>query len=151
MTFHDMKWRWCHREGSLVATFRFRVSILHVTFCLRVLSMVFVQNRRFSIFSHRLDIHFIDTVTCINRWKFQGNHSVGVDLTSIPTFMRWGHLTCDLTLRDLDLKVSPTHAEKMYDKVCQKRRRCAPPFSGNLEKKTEVVLNPPSRRRLNVK
>ena len=32
------------------------------------------------------DIHFIETVTCINRWQFQGNDSVGVALTSIQTF-----------------------------------------------------------------
>ena len=65
----------------------------------------FVQKRRLSFFSHSLiwdrsqnwpdlrspiskfpDICFIDTVTDINRWKFQGNRSVGVALTSIQLF-----------------------------------------------------------------
>ena len=32
------------------------------------------------------DIHIIDTVVCSNRWRFQGNRSVGVALTNIQTF-----------------------------------------------------------------
>ena len=57
MTFHELKWSWRHEERSLVAIFRFRVSILPVNRCLRVFGMVFVQNRRFSIFSqwHKME------------------------------------------------------------------------------------------------
>ena len=116
--------------------------------------MGFVQNRRFSIFSHWhmersqnwpdlrslistfWDMHFIDTVTCVNRWKFQDNRSVSVALTSIQTFfMRWDHLTWpgDLTLRDLSLKFAQ-HMRKRCTIGLPKRRRCAPPSSGNLEK-----------------
>ena len=37
----------------------------------------------------------------------------------------------------------------MYDKVCQKRRRCAPPFLDNLEKNGGGGLNnPPSRAKV---
>ena len=106
MTFHNLKWPWGHEEGSLVAIFQFRLSILPVNRCLRMFMMIFVQNRRFTIFSHWLilersqnspdltwspisklwDKHFVDTVTCINRWKFQGNGSVGVALTGFQTF-----------------------------------------------------------------
>ena len=127
VTFHDLKRPWSHDEGLLGAVFRFRVSSLPETRCLRVLRMVFVQKKRLSIVSHWLiiersqnwpelrsriskfwDKHFIDTDTGINRWKFQRYHSVGVAMASIQTFMRWGHLTWpgDLTLSDLFLKVS---------------------------------------------
>ena len=73
-------------KHTLVAIFRFRVPSLPVTRWLRVFQMVSVQNRRVSIFSHRLimersqnwpvlgsplsnfrDIHCIDTVKDINR------------------------------------------------------------------------------------
>ena len=39
-----------------------------------------------------------------------------------------------------------TCAEKMHDKVCQKRWRCAPPFFDNLEKTEGGLNNPPPRR-----
>ena len=54
MTFHDLKWSLGHKERSLVSIFRFRVSILPVTWCWRVFRVVFVQKRRLSIFSHWL-------------------------------------------------------------------------------------------------
>ena len=51
---------------------------------------------------------FIDTGTNTNRWKFGGDRAFGVAMTSIQTFLRWGHLTWpgDLTLRDMGLKFS---------------------------------------------
>ena len=149
VTFHDLKWPWWHDEGSSVAIFRLRMSSLPPTRCLRVFWMVFVQKRRLSFFSHWLimersqnwpdlrppiskfwDIHFIDTLACSNRCKIQGNRSVGVALRNIQTFYE---------VRSLDVtwwpdlawpgsEIFTTCAEKMYDKVCQKRRRCAPPF-----------------------
>ena len=135
--------------------------------------MIFVQKRRLSFFSHWLilimersqiwpdlrsliskfwDIHFIDTVTCSNRWKFQGNRSVGVAWTNIQTFYE---------VRSLDVtwwpdlawpgsEIFTTCAEQMYDKVCQKRRRCAQPFFLTIWKKRRGVLNnSPAGRRLN--
>ena len=99
------------------------------------------------------DIFFIDTVTCINHWKFQGNHSVGVALTSIQSLYEVRSL--DVTRRpDLVWPGSEsftTYAEKMYDKVCQKRLRCGPLFSGNLKKTEGVLNNPPLGRRLEQK
>ena len=75
-----------HKKGSLAAIFRFRISYLPVFRCLRVFRMVSIQKRRLSFFSHWLimkrsqnwpnlmspisklrDMHFIDTVTHINR------------------------------------------------------------------------------------
>ena len=106
MRWNDLRWSWGHDEGSLVASFRFRVSSLPVTWCLRMLRMVFIQNRRLSNFSHWLimetsqnwhnlrspiskfrDTSFIDTITAINHWKYQGGHSVGVAMTSIQTLL----------------------------------------------------------------
>ena len=114
LTFHDLKCLSQHDKGSLVAIFRFRVSSLPVTRCLRVFCFfVLAQKRRFSFFSHWLimrsqnwpdlrspiskfwDINFIDTVVCSNRWKFQGNRSVGVALTNIQTF--YGVRSLDVT------------------------------------------------------
>ena len=54
VTFHDLKWPWRHDEGSSVAIFRLRVSVLPLTRCSRVFWMVFVQKRRLSFFSHWL-------------------------------------------------------------------------------------------------
>ena len=53
-------------------------------------------------------------------------------MTRIQTFneMRSLDVTCDLTLRDLGSEIFTKYAEKMYDKVCQKR--CAAPFSDHL-------------------
>ena len=103
-TFYDLKWPRRHEEGSLVAIFRFRVSSVPVTAPLGVFRMVFVLKRRLSIFSHwpmersqnwpdlgspiskSWDTHFVDIITDIDRWKFQGDRSVGVAMTSIQTF-----------------------------------------------------------------
>ena len=67
------------------------------------------------------DTNFVDTVTCINHSKFEGNCLVGVALTIIQTFMRWGHLTWpgDLTLRNLGLKFSK-HMRKRCMITCAK-------------------------------
>ena len=88
ITFHDLKWPWRHGEGSLVAIFRLRVSSLPVTRCLRNVSNGFLPKEAPFIFLPLTyngevakltwpwvidikirDIHFIDTVTAINRWK----------------------------------------------------------------------------------
>ena len=107
---------WGGVTDSLVAIFRFRVSILSVTRCLRVFQMVFVQKRRLSIFSRLImarsqkwsdlrspiskfrDACFIYTVTYINRWSVQGDQSFGVAMTSIQTFseVRSLDVTCHL-------------------------------------------------------
>ena len=156
MTFHDLKWPWRLDEGSPVTIFRLRKSILPVTRCFRVFWMVFVQNRRLSFFSHWLimersqnwpdlrspiskfrDIYFIDTGTDINCWKFQGDLSFGVAMTNIQSFSE---------VRSLDVTWWPDFewpgfevfkkcAEKMYEQLCQKRVRSAPPFSSYLRKK----------------
>ena len=46
VTFNDLKLHWSHKEGSLVASYRFMVPILLVTRCLRVFRIVCIQNRR---------------------------------------------------------------------------------------------------------
>ena len=93
-----------HR-GVTGAFFLFSVSCLPMNRCLRAFWTIFVQKRRISIFSHWLimersqnwpdlrsqiskirDIHFIHTVTHINRWKFQSDRSVGVAIASLWTF-----------------------------------------------------------------
>ena len=139
---YDLKWPWRHEKGSLVAIFWFRMSSVPVIRCLKVFRMVFVPKRRISILFHWLimersqnwpdlespiskfrDMHFMDTVTYINRWKFQGDRPVGVmvAMTSIQTFSE---------LRSLDVTWWPdlewsgceicTCADKMYEQVCQK-------------------------------
>ena len=125
VTFHDLKQPRGHEKESL-AIFRFRVSILPVTRCFRVFRIVFAQKRRLSNFSLWLmersqtlpdlgspisnlqDHHFIDTVTDINFWRFQSDQWLGVAMTGVQSFMRWGHLMWpdDLTLSDLELKFS---------------------------------------------
>ena len=104
VTFHYLKWPWRHKEGSLVAIFRCRVTSLPVARCLRVFRMVFVQKRRLSFFSHWMErsqnwpdlgsprqkfryMYFIDTVPYTNRWKIQGNQPCGVAMMSIQTFL----------------------------------------------------------------
>ena len=143
-TFDDLKWPWQHEEGPLAAIFRFRTSILHITRCLRVFRIVFVQKRRLSIFSHWLlsmynrktsqnwpdlkspisklrDIHFIDTVMDIIRWKFLGDQSFFVSMISIQTFSE---------VRSLDMTWSWVtwvwdflqHARKRCVNMCVKKR-----------------------------
>ena len=51
VTFHDLRWPQRHKEGSPIAIYRFRVSSLPETRCLRVLGIVSIQNRRLSFFS----------------------------------------------------------------------------------------------------
>ena len=126
--------------------------------------MGFIQNRRLSIFSHwltmerlqnwrdlrspisRVRFFFINSVTDINIWKFLSDWSVGVAMTSIQTYLWWGH---DVTWwPDLGRRGSEnctTHAEKMHKRVCQKPKRSAPPFFRYLRKTWEEgVLTPAS-------
>ena len=121
-----MKWPCGHQKGSLVAIFSFSVSIPPVSRCLRAFRMIFVQNNRFSIFSHWLimersqnwpnlcsliskfwGIHFIDTYL-YQSLKVSRQLFGRCSFASIQTFMRWGHLTCpgNLTLRDMGLNFS---------------------------------------------
>ena len=171
VTFRDLKWPWWHDEGSPVTIFRLRMSILPVVRCLRVFWMVFVQKRRLSFFSPWLimersqnwpDIRspiskfryvcFIDTGADINRWKFQGNRSVGVALTSIQTFYE---------VRSLDVtwwpdlawpgsEIFTTYAEKMYV-FWPSGKNGGGGSSGHLKKKLRGLSRapPPSGRRLN--
>ena len=90
----------------------------------------------------RSEIYILYTCICINRWKFQGNYSVGVALTSIWTFYAvWSlGVSGDLTLGDLGLKFSQ-HMRKRCMIRCAK--------NGNLEKTGGGLNNPPSGRRLN--
>ena len=80
-----IQWWWWDGRAVTFASVDQRLSPLHPTRCLRVFSMVFVQKRRLSFFSHWLimersqnwpdirspisiflDIHFIDTLACSN-------------------------------------------------------------------------------------
>ena len=140
VTFHDLKWPCRHQERSLVAIFRFRVSSLPVTRCLRVFQIVFVQKRRLSILSHLLimdrsqiwpdlgspiskfrDIGTLATGTDINLWKFR-DRSFGVAMTSVQTFSEVRSL--DATWRpDFEWpgsEILTTCAEEMYTQVCLK-------------------------------
>ena len=47
VTYHDLKWPRRHEEGSLVAIFWFRVSILTVNGCLKGFQMIYVQKGAF--------------------------------------------------------------------------------------------------------
>ena len=154
--------------GVSGCNFWFRMWILTVTRCLRVLRMALVQNRRFSIFSHRLmmkgsqnwtdlrspisklwDIGFIDTVACINCWKVQDNRS-GVTLKFIQTFYEVRSLDVtwwpDLAWPGSEIFIK--HAEKMYDKVCQKRWRCVLLFFGKLLRPEAVSISTPAHQRM---
>ena len=145
VAFHGLRWPRVHEEGSLVAIFRFLVSSLPVIRCLKVFRMVFVQNRRLSFLSHCLvikrsqnwpdlsspiskfwDIHLIDTVTLINRWKFQGNHSVGEAWQLFKHFF-WGEVIW--------------HDPVTWPWVTSADRRC---FSDICEKPHEVSKHPRS-------
>ena len=118
VTFQDLKWPWPHGERSLVVIFRLRASSLPVTRCLRVFRMAFFQKRHLSFSSidsngevtkltwpwvtdpwvtQFREIHFMDTGTDINRWKFQGDRAFGVAMTSIH--LRFG--SGEVTWRDL--------------------------------------------------
>ena len=51
LTFHDLRWYRGHKEGLLVAIFRFRMSILPITRYLRVFRMVSARKRRLPFLS----------------------------------------------------------------------------------------------------
>ena len=129
---------------------------LPVTRCLSV-SNGFLPKEATFIFSHRLimensqnwpslgslvskfrDIHFIDTVTDISRWKVQGDRSFGVMtsikvqgdrsfgvMTSIQTFseVRSFDVTWWPDLEWPGSEIFTTRAKNMYEQVHQKRRR----------------------------
>ena len=165
VTFHDLQWPRRHEEGSLVAIFQFRVSRLPVTRYLRVFSMFlfFLSKRDVFQFSpigksersqnwsdlrsqiaKFWDIQFIDTTTCINCWKFQGNRSVGVALTRIQTFYE---VSREDTWRNLVAWHWVTWVWN-YHNICEKcMNRCAwnggditPQFFDNLEKLQRVSI-----------
>ena len=106
--------------------------------------MVTVQQSRVSFFSYWLimetlhnwpdfrspiskfwDKHFINTVACSNRCKFQGNYFGGAVLTNIQTFyeVRSLGMTWWSDLVGPGFEIFTICAEKMYDKVCQKYGR----------------------------
>ena len=146
MTFHDLKWPWRHGEGSLVAIFRLRVSSLPVTRCLSVSNGFLPKEAPFiflpwlimkrsqnwpdlgSWISTFRDIHFIDTGTDINCSMFEGDGVFGVAMTSIQTFSEVSSL--DVTWwPDLERprsEIFTTYAEKMYQRLYQKRWCSAP-------------------------
>ena len=136
---------------SLVTIFRFRVSSLPVARCSRVLKSGFCQKEaslnflpltyngevtklaRSQVTDNKIPRYrytFIDTVTRINHWKFQGDRSVGVAMTSIQPLSEV--MSLDVTWwPDLEWPWSDiftTYAEKMYEQVCPKQRHSAPSF-----------------------
>ena len=77
----------------------------------------------------------------VNPWMFQGDRPVVVAMTSIQTFLRWGHMMSpgDLTLIDLFFLFT-TCVEKIRVRAgVKKTRRGAPPFLGYLRKGTGGV------------
>ena len=145
-----------------------------VTRYLRVIRMVFVQKRRFSVFSGWLimertqywpDLRSPDMK--ILRRTFYRHcylyHSLKVSRQSFSrcrfdehSNFLWGEVTGrDLVTWPCLILVWNFHniCGKIHDKVCQKQRLCAPPFSGNLKKNGEGRLSkappPPSGRGLN--
>ena len=99
------------------------------------------------------DIRFIDTGTNINRWQFQGDRSLDVAMTNIQSFSEVR--TLDVTWwPDLEWPGSQIFtkcAEKMYEQLCQKRWRGAPPFSSYLRKTWGGVQTPPPPARRGLK
>ena len=88
------------------------------------------QNSKISILSIVLELRDI------NRWKFQGDRSVGVLMTSIQPFsvVRSFDVTWWPDLEWPGSEIFTTNAEKMYKQVCQKWRRSARPFLKYLRK-----------------
>ena len=105
MTWNDLLLTWGGVTDRNIPIQVFSVSSLHLTRCLRVFRMVFVQKRHLSICSHWLIMerspnwpelgspiskfrakNFVGTDTDINRWTFQGDRSFGEARTSIQTF-----------------------------------------------------------------
>ena len=86
------------------------------------------------------DMHFIDTVTDLNRRKFQDDRSFDVAMTCIQTFLMWDHLTWpgDLTLSDLGLKFSR----------CVRKRCLNRLFLRFLRQSWGCPITPPARRGL---
>ena len=109
MNWNDLA-PWGHEEGSMVSIFRFRISNQPVILFLRVLRIVFVQNRRLSIFSVVTKFTWPEvTDVKIPRYAFRYCYSYQ-SLTVSRRSCAW---TC---------------AEKMHEQVCQKWRSSVPPF-----------------------
>ena len=74
------------------------------------------------------DTYFLYNVTDINRWTFEGDRSFGIAMTSIQTFLKWGHLAWpgDLTLSDLGLKISQYVRKRCMNRcaISAKNLRC---------------------------
>ena len=97
------------------------------------------------------DIHFVHLVTLSNCWKFQSDRTTLVARARVWTFSEVGslNLTWWPDLWWPGAKIFRDYAEKMYDKVCEKRRGCAPPFL-RYRRKTwgGGFNNPPSRAKV---
>ena len=92
------------------------------------------------------DKKFIDSLTDINLVKFQGDRSLGVAMAIVRTFSE--ARTLDITwwpeLEWPGSEIFTTCAEKMYEQLCQKRRRSAPPFFSYRRKTWRGVFKHPS-------
>ena len=120
-----------------------------ITTWFRLVFIDLTRTQRFWIFSHWLimgrsrkwpdprssiskfrDIRFVGTGALRQSWKFHTDHSITVAVGESQTFLEVGLL--DLTWwPDLiwpEAEIFRKCAERMSDKVCQKRRRFAPPF-----------------------
>ena len=132
MTWNDLG-DTSHEEGGTGCNIPIQdVYILPVTRCLRVFRIVFFQNwpDLLSPISEFRDIHFTDAATDINRWKFQGDRSVGVALTNIQTSSEvrsldvtwWHDLKCPGS------EIFTACAEKTHVKVCKNDWRSVLPL-----------------------
>ena len=115
VTFHDLRWPQRHEEGSLAASFRFRVSSLpcypmlesvkngirpkEVPFIFLSLTCNGKVANWLDLRSHISkfqDKHFMDTVSRINLWTLRVSRRLfsrrSYDEHSY-CFLRWGHLT----------------------------------------------------------
>ena len=166
VTYHYLKWPWRHDEGSLVVIFWFRVSILPITQCLRVLRMVFFQKRCLLFFSHWLKMdrakltwpwvtdiqiprnafyrywHWYQSLKG-SRWS---DIRCSLDKHS-NFFLRWG----DLTWPDLDRPGSEifTCAKKMYKRYTKNSSAVRRLFLDICEKPEGLKTLPPARPGLN--
>ena len=71
----------------------------------------------------RHTFYFINIIMDINHWTFQGDRSVGVAITSIHFFLRWGHLTWSGNLPLSDLGLNFSHVRKRCISRCAKNGR----------------------------
>ena len=98
------------------------------------------------------DIRFVGIITLINRWKFEIDRAWVVAVAQVEIF--WNMRSLDLTWwPDLEwpgAEIFTQCVKRMCEKVCQKRRRCAPPFLRYRRKTGSggVQTPPPARRGL---